>query len=281
MRVIKERYRRPLQAGPGVRIRPVFDDFHRLRMEGDHEYPAHRHSNYELILVGRGPYRCRLNEAELSLHDGEILVVQPGDEHQDHLRDGQEHYVVHFRLATGVRGDESVPLFRPDVTPEEQISRGDHAPDALLVEEIRREAEDRALHAPAVQDCLLEALFWRTVRGLAPAALSPAMRRLPEDESAREQISAAMLKHLRGNPNITVVAAQLGVSPRHLANRCRDLFGESPARLLLRLKVKRAEEMLRHEGRRVKEVSEALGFANPYHFSRVFRRITGRAPSQA
>jgi hypothetical protein len=31
MRVIKERYRRPLQAGTGVRIRPVFDDFHRLR----------------------------------------------------------------------------------------------------------------------------------------------------------------------------------------------------------------------------------------------------------
>jgi AraC-like DNA-binding protein len=61
---------------------------------------------------------------------------------------------------------------------------------------------------------------------------------------------------------------------------CRRLFGDSPARLLLRLKLRRADEMLRDGDRRVKEVSDALGFANPFHFSRVFRRHLGRSPSQ-
>ena len=44
--------------------------------------------------------------------------------------------------------------------------------------------------------------------------------------------------------------------------------------------LRRAEEMLRYRGQRVKEVSEALRVANPYHFSRVFRRVHGRPPSQ-
>ena len=76
------------------------------------------------------------------------------------------------------------------------------------------------------------------------------------------------------------MARELGISPRHLTGLCRRLFGDSPARLLLRLKLRRADEMLRYGDRRVKEVSDALGFANPFHFSRVFRRHLGRSPSQ-
>ena len=71
------------------------------------------------------------------------------------------------------------------------------------------------------------------------------------------------------------------MSPRHLTNLCQRLFGQPPARLLLQLKLRQAEEMLRFRGMRVKEVSEELGFANPYHFSRVFRRHRSRAPSLA
>ena len=41
----------------------------------------------------------------------------------------------------------------------------------------------------------------------------------------------------------------------------------------------RAEELLRYRGLRVKEVSEKLGFANPYHFSAVFRRTRGEPPT--
>jgi AraC-like DNA-binding protein len=70
------------------------------------------------------------------------------------------------------------------------------------------------------------------------------------------------------------------MSPRQFTLLCRRLFGEAPARFFLRLKMRRAEEMLRYRGLRVKEVSEALGFTNPFHFSRVFRRVLGHPPSR-
>jgi AraC-like DNA-binding protein len=280
MLVHKQRFRRPQAVGPGTRIRPVFEDFHLLRMEGDYEYPRHRHANYEVILVDRGPYRCELNGDQLTLVDGQVLVIKPGDWHQDHLRDGQRHYVLHFRLVGATAGQPPTPLFRSGVNPAAQLCQGDYSREAFFMRELRREAEEEAKHSPAVQDSLLEALFWRIARGLPESALSEAFRRLPQEEAQREMITAVFHRHLHDNPTVVELATNAKMSPRHLTTLCRAVFGEAPARFLLQLKLQRAEEMLRYHSQSVKAVSEALGFANPYHFSRVFKRVYGRPPSQ-
>ena len=276
----KDRFRRPQQAVAAVRLRPVFDDFHLLRMEGSYEYPRHQHTNYEVILVERGPYRCELNAAELVLRRGQVLVIKPGDWHQDHLRRGQRHHVLHFRLLGADAGARGIPLFRPGVPAHEQICRGDYSGEAWVLDQIRREALASGAYAGAVQDSLLETLFWRLLRGLDPTAISQELRQLPKFETQREEIAGALAGFMEKNPNVRELAAALGMSPRHLANRCRELFGESPARLLLQMKMRRANELLEHRSMRVSEVSDALGFVNPFHFSRVYRRMHGHAPSR-
>ena len=93
-------------------------------------------------------------------------------------------------------------------------------------------------------------------------------------------IAAVFSRHLKTNPAVFELAAEAGMSPRHFTTLCIRMFGKAPARFLLQLKVRQAEEMLRYRGQRVGEVSEALGFANPYHFSRVFKRVQGRPPKE-
>ena len=280
MAMIKQHFRRPRHSGPGIRLRPVFEDFHLLRMAGDYEYPRHRHTNYEVILIDRGPYRCELNGAQLTLRHGQVLVIKPGDWHQDHLRDGQRHYVLHFRLIGPFSGEPATPLFQTEARPVEQICEGDYAHETFFMRELRREANDATVHSAAIQDCLLEAFFWRIARGLPAAALSDAFRRLPQAEAQREMIAAVLCRHLKSNPTVRELAAEAGMSPRHFSTLCARMFGTGPARCLLQLKLRQAEEMLRYRGLRVKEVSAALGFANPYHFSRAFKRVHGRPPSQ-
>jgi AraC-like DNA-binding protein len=279
MKVHKDRFRRPRQAEASVRLRPVFDDFHLLRMEGSYEYPRHQHTNYEVILVERGPYRCEVNGTELVLKRGQALVIKPGDWHQDHLRNGQRHYVLHFRILRGEAGKREPMLFRPDVVPGDQVCAGDFSGEAWVLQELRRETLAEGPYAGAVQDSLLEVLFWRLLRGLKPTAVSQEMRQLPASEVQREEIAAALAGFLDKNPDMQELAAALHMSPRHLTNRCRELFGQSPARLLLQLKMRRAADLLNYSTLRVSEVSETLGFVNPFHFSRVFRRHHGHAPS--
>jgi AraC-like DNA-binding protein/uncharacterized protein YjlB len=278
--VHKQRFRRPQQAEAGVRVRPIFDDFHLLRMEGRYEYPRHQHTNYEVILVERGPYRCELNGSELVLKRGQVLIIKPGDWHQDHLRDGQRHYVLHFRLLGAEPGARGVTLFRPGVAAADQICGGEYSSEAWVLGQLRREALAEGRYAGAVQDSLLEALFWRLLRGLRPAVLSEELAQLPTLDREREDIARVLAGYLSRNPTVRELATALEVSPRHLTNRCRRLFGQSPARLLLQLKMRRADELLHHRAMRVREVSDALGFVNPYHFSRVYRRLRGHAPSQ-
>ncbi len=261
-------------------MRPVFEDFHLLRMEGNYEYPRHQHTNYEVILIDRGPYRCELNEEEITLRDGQVLMIKPGDWHQDHLRDGQRHYVVHFRLAPAFPGAPVTALFRADVRGSEQICEGNYSRSKYLLGELRHEAKEGALHSPSVQDSLLEALFWRIARGLPEKVLSEAFRKLPQVVVTREKIVRIFHRHLRGNPTVLELAADAKMSPRHFTALCARLFGGGPARCLLELKLRRAQEMLRRRGQSVKEVSNALGFANPYHFSRAFKRVHGCPPSQ-
>ncbi|MDQ8205591.1 AraC family transcriptional regulator [Pelagicoccus sp. SDUM812003] len=277
----KERFRRPYLREAPSRLRPVFDDFHLLSADGPYNYPRHEHINYELILVERGPYRCELNGAELTLENGSLLIVKPGDWHADHFRAGQRHYVLHFRILPAETGGIEPSLFREGVSPTDQMILGNHGHNALLIEELRREAVAAESFAGAVQDALLEALFWRVGRGLQKRVLSPEMLRVPREERERAELAAAFAEWVERPAEVSDVAGSMKISVRQLSNRCRSAFGESPARVLAEFKVRRAEELLRYRGLRVQEVSHQLGFANPFHFSRVFKRLRGYPPRLA
>jgi len=279
-RVIKDRYLRPRATEAAVRLRPVFEDFHVLRMEGDYEYPRHRHANYEVILVDHGPYRAELNGAELELNRGEALFIQPGDWHQDHLRNRQKHYVIHFRLEAAAAGQAAPQLFAADTPAAAQVVSGNHLANASLLRELRREAQTGSAHGGAIQDSLLEAFFWRLIRRLKPAAFSTGFRRLPQDEAAREHLLRSV-EELSSRPAaIGELARRLRISVRSLHSLSRRAAGCSPARLLLEARIRRAEELIRQEGLSSKEASDRLGFANPFHFSRAFRRVRGVSPSR-
>ena len=56
----------------------------------DWEYPLHRHSHHEIIFPQEGTYRCSVNGQELSVRPGAALLVQAGEQHQDHLPAGDD-----------------------------------------------------------------------------------------------------------------------------------------------------------------------------------------------
>ena len=278
MKLQKIRYRRVPAPEFPLRIQVGFEDFHRLRMKVNYEYPLHRHDGYEAIVVESGMYRCSLNGEELRIRRGQTLLVKPGDRHQDHLSKGQCHAVLHFRLSHP--GGGRVPdLFAAQVRPDQQIAQGASVFDGKLIGELQHESTGGRPYGAKVQDGLLSALFWHWVRFLPEAALSPEYRTFPIDEARREEITDLFNRHLEQNEGLPVLAAKLNVSSRQLTNHCRKLFGTSPARLLLGMKISRAEAMLCYQRMRVSEVSDALGFANPYHFSRAFRKTLGYPPS--
>jgi AraC-like DNA-binding protein len=74
------------------------------------------------------------------------------------------------------------------------------------------------------------------------------------------------------------VAGECHTDKAYLCRLFRRYDHQSPYQYLLRLKMNHAAERLQQSGTLVKQVAEEIGFADPFHFSRVFRNILGLAP---
>jgi AraC-like DNA-binding protein len=83
----------------------------------------------------------------------------------------------------------------------------------------------------------------------------------------------------QGVPSRDVVAAQLGMSSRHL-HRQLEKLGTGYQEILDALRLELAQEYLRDTGRDLSEVAECLGFREANSFSRWFRSLAGVPPQE-
>jgi len=103
----------------------------------------------------------------------------------------------------------------------------------------------------------------------------------PEDEQFLTQVQAIVEAHIGDAAfNVEALAAAMHVSKRQLYRRLQALTSESPAALVRRVRLERAQHLL--EGRHfatVAEVAHAVGFSDAKHFARLYRKQFGQVPS--
>ncbi|NBX30152.1 AraC family transcriptional regulator [bacterium] len=79
-------------------------------------------------------------------------------------------------------------------------------------------------------------------------------------------------------PNVEEMIRSFDVSRTHFFRVFKEQTGQSPYKYHLQLTIRRAAEMLRDSSLSVKAIALALGFRNPYHFSKLFKLKTGSSP---
>ena len=104
-----------------------------------------------------------------------------------------------------------------------------------------------------------------TLAAEADAPLTAQVGRLIDREPARVWSLPALARHL----DLTVASLV-----RHFTSEA----DESPTAWMRRRRIAHAQRLLT-QGLDVSETAERLGFANPYHFSRVFKSVVGMPPS--
>jgi AraC-like DNA-binding protein len=107
---------------------------------------------------------------------------------------------------------------------------------------------------------------------------------LPEADSMGADVThrvadvvADLLAADSGRPDIQVVAARMGTSVRTLQRRLLAA-GLTYSHVLQQARCAAAREMLEDRQRRISEVARRLGYSDPAHFTRAFRRWMGFAP---
>ncbi|MDC7227647.1 MAG: AraC family transcriptional regulator [Spirochaetales bacterium] len=85
--------------------------------------------------------------------------------------------------------------------------------------------------------------------------------------------------YLRIN-SLEEAAHECHVDSAYLCRLFKKFAHQSPYRYLIRLKLNRAAELLHDPAVLVKETSIAVGFHDPFHFSRLFTRAFGLSPTR-
>jgi AraC family transcriptional regulator len=88
-----------------------------------------------------------------------------------------------------------------------------------------------------------------------------------------------MKAHLADDVSLAEVAAEVGLSPRHLATSFCAATGLPPHRWLMRHRIERACELLAKSNNSITEIAFTCGYSSSQHFATAFRQQMGSTPS--
>lgn len=83
-----------------------------------------------------------------------------------------------------------------------------------------------------------------------------------------------------GLPNVQECAERLSLSPNYFGDLVKRETGETPHTHIQRFIIERAKKALTEDGKTVSEVAYSLGFNYTHHLSRLFKKATGKSPTE-
>lgn len=120
----------------------------------------------------------------------------------------------------------------------------------------------------------------RQLAGLVLHELAAAERATPHADSppALERLKQYVEFHMAEPVSLCHLAEFARLSPATVGRLFRRHLGTTPVTWIMRVKIERARLLLRTRRLSVAEVARAVGFTDPYYFSKCFRRVTGQSP---
>ncbi|MGA2248145.1 MAG: AraC family transcriptional regulator [Verrucomicrobiota bacterium] len=104
----------------------------------------------------------------------------------------------------------------------------------------------------------------------------------PGETSGRDRIEKSiefMNSHLRERLTVAALAAIANLSRSHFTTLFRRVTGCAPLNYLNHLRMQRAVQLLGSTDWPIKQISEQLGFADQFYFSRAFAKMHNHSPS--
>ena len=248
---------------------------------------AHRHRNlFQILLIERGGGEMTYEAATLPFAAPAAILVPPTTAHgfrfQPEATDG---WVVSFTedvaAALGERSGEALKRLKA-LAAEPVIPLG-HASEirrlATLCADLHEESFLAREGFRLAMRGLLALIAIEVARLAASRARTGTVTLAPADATV-EALCRLVEEHFRKERLIGFYAEKLAITPDRLNDHVKRVSGVTAGHLIRQRVLTEAKRALVFTGQPIHEISFDLGFADPSHFARFFRKQTAMTPQE-
>lgn len=242
-----------------------------------------RHPDLEFAMVHRGRVMIRIQDQELVLEPGHILVINPNELHgYCSLTLDVIELTVRFPLEM-IQLPENQFFYQEFVKPMREGQM--RLPRMLTPEHPAYEAVYEALcrfhpqkeGQPGYRQTQLAAVFQACCA--LSAFFSPAQPRKKIDGLV-ETCTRYLCDNYEKKLTLHQIAEAMGVHPNYLCNRFRELTGQTVFEYLTGFRLEKAWRLLSHSNLPLGEICSRCGFNNMTYFNRKFKERYDMTPKQ-
>lgn len=247
---------------------------HSARRCPSHPPVTHSFAVVAFHVAGRAAVEQR---GRWTLERGDVLLVPAGEPHRTLEADESELWGLGFCVPC-FASDETLSLLEPfervraGASAVVRIPAPRHEFLGTLFGELEHACTRRDLAGIAAQRSLLTLILDEVARAASP-----------EPVAARDDLVARCLRLIERRClepfTLVELASAVGRSPAHVTTALRRATGRTAHEWIVAGRMAEARRRLLHSDERVEIVAERVGYADPTHFIRMFRRHHGLTPA--
>ncbi len=253
----------------------VYDDSFRYYRAVD---AMHSHSIWEIHLMQSGRQTYRVNEREVTLSDGEFVLVPPGIPHCQAF--GEERFVK-FSLLMRLPDHEA--LYNPPLGYYSgKVSPAMSGILNYLFETVSVLDPDALERLQMCMGIFFLALFEKLGISILKEPSEDEGHgknfKLSDNATFCEQVNRYIRENISQILTVKEVADYFYISSRHLNRKIRAYYNKSFRELTNEIRCEYAKDLLAYSNLTVYEISVRLGFSSSANFNHFFSREEGQSP---
>jgi AraC-like DNA-binding protein len=233
----------------------------------------------ELCICAKGRLAVRMSGTVYEVKAGETSVTPPYVENEELIIKGSEY------SALWMQADEHTAYMHISGYAEEQ---GFYTQDAVILEpdyryghimqEILEELNSDHEEKENIVKAYLLQLFILSMRAEKRQKLTKG-EASSRKESVVRKVKHYLDEHMSESIRLEDVAKAVYISGNHLNALFKSVTGKTVMQYLEELRIREAKLLLTHSSLTIDGISKKLAFYDQFHFSRTFKKHTGKSPS--
>ncbi len=257
-----------------------------LDLSGGFEYPSESHNFWEMVYADKGEIDYYVESTPTRLSEGELMFLSPNRAHRfvANRNNAPSIFVLCFDLNSALMSffdGYKTMLGKKEKTFIENIINETRGTFKLPFREKLEVLDDANLGGQQMIRINLEMLLITLLR--AEDKKETQVEFIKNDgfaDTISDKISDYLKSRIHSQIYIEEICRMTGYSKSYVSQVFRQTTGESIIEYFNRLKIREAKRLIRENRLTMSEISDALSYNDPRYFSLMFKKVTGKTPTE-